>query len=157
MNITLRKSIKTDLEVFYKNQADKEAIFMAAFTSEDPYNKEAYLKKWTRLMSVDSVNMQTILVDDVVVGCVVKFVMGGDSDISYALDKKFWGKGITTEAVKKFLKVETNRPLFGRVANDNYGSQKILEKKGFIKIGTNTDFANGRGKEIEEFIYKLEM
>lgn len=155
MNITLRKSIETDLEVFYKNQADIEAIFMAAFTSEDPYDKEAYLKKWTRLMSVDSVNMQTILVEDVVVGCVVKFVMGGDSDITYALDKKFWGKGITTEAVKKFLKVETNRPLFGRVVNDNYGSQKVLEKNGFIKIGTNTDFANGRGKEIEEYIYKL--
>lgn len=157
MNITLRKSITSDLEVFYQNQADKEAVIMAAFTAKDPYDKEGYLEKWTQLLSVDSVNMQTILVDDIVVGCVVKFVMGGDSDITYALAKKYWGKGIVSEAVRLFLEIEMHRPLLGRVVYDNYGSQKVLERNGFLKIGTNTDFANGRGKEVEEYIYKLEV
>lgn len=156
MKISLRKSIEPDLEVFYQNQADEEANFMAAFTSKNPLDKDAYIKKWTRLMTVDSVHMQSILLDDVVVGCVVKFVMGGDSDITYALNKKHWGKGITSEAVKLFLDIERTRPLFGRVANDNHGSRKILEKSGFMKIGTNTDFANARGKEIEEYIYRLD-
>ena len=107
-------------------------------------------------MTVDSVHMQSILLDDLVVGCVVKFVMGGDSDITYALNKQHWGKGITTEAVKLFLEIEETRPLFGRIANDNYGSQKILEKSGFKKVGTNAEFANARGMEIEEYIYKLD-
>lgn len=156
MNITLRKSIASDLELFYQNQADEEANFMAAFTSKDPYNKEAYIKKWTRLMTDSTVHMQTILLENKAVGCVVKFVMGGDADITYALDKQHWGKGITTEAVKQFLEIERTRPLYGRVANDNYGSQKILEKTGFKRIGTNTDFANARGTEIEEYIYRLD-
>jgi len=156
MKISLRKSLASDIEVFYQNQADKEANFMAAFTSKNPYNKDAYIKKWTRLMTVDSVHMESILLDDIVVGCVVKFVMGEDSDLTYAIDKKHWGKGITSVAVKLFLEIEPTRPLYGRVANDNYGSQKILEKTGFLKIGTNTDFANARGIEIKEYIYRLD-
>ncbi len=156
MKISLRKSIESDLDIFYQNQADEEANFMAAFTSKNPYDKDAYIKKWIKLMTVDSVHMESIILDNIVVGCVVKFVMGGDSDITYALDKKHWGKGITTEAVKQFIEIEETRPLFGRVANDNHGSKKILEKTGFIKIGTNIDFANARGEEIEEYIYRLD-
>ena len=34
MNISIRKSIESDLEVFFHNQADEEANYMAAFTSE---------------------------------------------------------------------------------------------------------------------------
>ncbi len=156
MKIALRKSIKEDLELFYQNQADEEANFMAAFTPKDPYDKEAYLKKWTRLMGDDTVHMQTILLDNEAVGCVVKFVMGEDADITYAMDKQYWGKGITTEAVKQFLQIENTRPLYGRVANDNYGSQRILEKAGFARIGENMYFANARGQEIEEYIYRLD-
>ena len=100
--------------------------------------------------------MQSILLDDVVIGCVVKFVMEGDSDITYAISKEHWGKRITTKAVKLFLEIEDTRPLFGRVANDNYGSQKVLRNSGFNRIGENTDFANARGKEIEEYIYCID-
>jgi len=155
MNLSLRKSIPSDLEIFYQNQTDDETNHMAAFTPKDPFDKSAYLTKWNRLMKDDTINMQTIVVDDEVIGCVVKFVMEGDSDITYAISKKYWGKGITTEAVKQFISIEKTRPLFGRVAFDNYGSQNVLENTGFKKIGNNMWFANARGKEIEEYIYKL--
>ena len=156
MKVSLRKSIEPDLEVFYHNQTDEEANFMAAFTPKNTKDKNAYLKKWNKLMTDDTVHMQSILIDNKVVGCMVKFVMDGDSDITYAIDKEYWGKGITSEAVKQFLKIETTRPLYGRVANDNYGSQKVLEKSGFLKIGTNMYFANARGTKIEEYIYRLD-
>jgi RimJ/RimL family protein N-acetyltransferase len=32
---------------------------------------------------------------------------------------------------------------------------RVLEKCGFIRIGTNRDFAHARGKEIEEVLLKL--
>lgn len=156
MNISIRRSVESDLQVFFQNQADEEANYMAAFTSENPNDKEAYITKWKRLLTVESVHMQSILLDDVLIGCVVKFVMGGDADITYAISKEHWGKGITTKAVKLFLELEHTRPLYGRVANDNYGSQKVLENSGFKKIGNNVDFANARGKEIEEYIYSIE-
>ena len=53
------------------------------------------------------------------------------------------------------MKVEQSRPIFGRVAFDNFASQKVLEKCGFEKIGKDIGFANARQTEIEEFIYKL--
>ena len=65
------------------------------------------------------------------------------------------GQGIATTALNNFLKIELTRPIYGRVAFDNLGSQKVLEKCGFIKIGTDKGFANARQTEIEEFIYKL--
>ncbi|RYF99627.1 MAG: N-acetyltransferase, partial [Chitinophagaceae bacterium] len=40
-------------------------------------------------------------------------------------------------------------------AFDNIGSQKVLEKCGFTKIGNDRGFAHARQAEIEEYIYKL--
>jgi ribosomal-protein-alanine N-acetyltransferase len=51
------------------------------------------------------------------------------------LTGQFWGKGIATKALTEFLNIETIRPIFGRVAFDNFGSQKVLEKCGFDKVG----------------------
>jgi ribosomal-protein-alanine N-acetyltransferase len=81
--------------------------------------------------------------------------MGNEAGITYWIDKKFWGQGIATTALKGLLKIEQTRPIYGRVAFDNYGSQKVLEKCGFIKIGKDKGFANARQTEIEEFIYRL--
>ena len=81
--------------------------------------------------------------------------MEGDTEITYWIDKKFWGQGVATKALNNFLDIETSRPIFGRVAFDNFGSQKVLEKCGFVKIGSDKGFANARQTEIEELIYKL--
>ena len=106
-------------------------------------------------MHDDQINMQTILANNRVIGCVVKFVMEGDAEITYAIEKSFWGQGVATQALKKFLTIESTRPIFGRVAFDNYGSQRVLEKAGFEKIGEDKWYANAREKEIVEFIYRL--
>ena len=99
--------------------------------------------------------MRTIKVNGEIAGSVAKFVMENEAGITYWIDKKFWGQGIATAALKDFLKIEQTRPIYGRVAFDNYGSQKVLEKCGFKKIGTDKGFANARQAEIEEYIYQL--
>ena len=88
-------------------------------------------------------------------GSISKFEMEGDAEITYWIDRNFWGKAIATTALKNFLTIEKTRPIFGRVAFDNIGSQKVLEKCGFVKIGTDKGFANARQTEIGEFIYRL--
>jgi RimJ/RimL family protein N-acetyltransferase len=94
-------------------------------------------------------------VDDTIAGSVSKYEIEGEAEITFWIDNKFWGKGIATKALQDFLTIESTRPVFGRVAFDNFGSQKVLEKSGFIKVGTDKGFANARQTEIEEFIYKL--
>lgn len=154
-NITLIETEKDDLNAFFQFQLDKEANYLAAFTPKDPNDKMAYLEKYTKHLSDPTINMRTIKVNGEIAGSIAKFVMEGEAEITYWIDKKFWGKGVATIALKKFLTIETTRPIFGRVAFDNFGSQKVLEKSGFKKVGTDKGFANARQTEIEEFIYKL--
>lgn len=154
-NIALVKTEKDDLNAFFQFQLDEEANYLAAFTSKDSNNKTAYIEKYTKFLTDPTINMQTIKLDNEIVGSIAKFVRGGDAEITYWMDKKFWGKGIATTALKKFLAIENTRPIFGRVAFDNFASQKVLEKAGFMKVGIDKGFANARQTEIEEFIYKL--
>jgi RimJ/RimL family protein N-acetyltransferase len=153
--ISLRKTLVTDLNFFFQFQLNEEARYLAAFMPKDSMDREAYLAKHTKFLNDPAITPRTILVDNEIVGSIAKFVIEGDAEITYWIDKKFWGQGITSTALKSFLNIEMTRPIFGRVAFDNYGSQKVLEKCGFVKIGTEKGFANARQAEIEEFIYKL--
>ena len=153
--IVLRQTETADLHYFFNFQLDEEANYLAAFTPKDPTDKAAYLSKYTKLLSEPTVHMRTILVDNIIVGSISKFEMEGEAEITYWIDKNFWGKGIATTALRHFLTIEKARPIFGRTAFDNLGSQNVLEKCGFVKIGEDKGFANARQMEIEEFIYKL--
>ena len=154
-NITLTKTEKADLETFFLFQLDPEANYLAAFTAKDPNDKTAYLEKYSKHLADSTINMRTIRVNDVIAGSIAKFVMENEAGITYWIDKKFWGQGIATTALHDFLKIEKTRPIYAHTAFDNYGSQKVLEKCGFVKIGMDKGFANARQKEIEEYIYKL--
>lgn len=155
LDIKLRPTEIADLDTLFQFQLDKEDGYLAAFMPKDPTDKTAYINKYTKLLDDPIVNNQTILLDNIIVGSIAKFVMEGNTEISYWIDRKFWGKGIATKALNEFLAIETIRPIFGRVAFDNFGSQKVLEKCGFDKVGSDKGFANARQMEVEEFIYKL--
>ena len=153
--LNLSKTTTADLPTLFHFQQNPESIHNAAFTSKDPNDEAAYMEKYTKLLADPMINNQTIRIDGVIVGSLAKYVMEGEAEITYWIDRKFWGQGIATAALKKFLKIELTRPIFGRTAFDNYGSQKVMEKCGFVRIGTDRGFANARQAEIEEFIYKL--
>ena len=154
-NITLSKTKPDDLNKLFEFQLDEEANYLAAFTPKDPTDKAAYIAKFTRLLADPTITMRTIKVDDAIVGSVAKFVMDNKAEITYWIDKKFWGQGIATAALKTFLEIEQTRPISGRAAFDNLPSQRVLEKCGFIRIGQDKGFANARQQEIEEYIYQL--
>jgi [ribosomal protein S5]-alanine N-acetyltransferase len=153
-NISLTETEEDDLNAFFQFQLDKEANYLAAFTSKDPNDKVAYIEKYTKHLADPAIHMRTIKVNDVIAGSIAKFVMENEAEITYWIDRKYWGQGIATTALNEFLKIEKIRPIHGRVAFDNYGSQKVLEKNGFVKIGADKGFANARQTEIEEYIYK---
>jgi [ribosomal protein S5]-alanine N-acetyltransferase len=153
--IELVKTTINDLETLFIFQLDKEANYLAAFTSKDPTDKTTYMEKWTKLLTDNSINIQTILFNGKIAGSIAKYEIESTPEITYWIGKDFWGQGIATSALKKFLKIEKVRPIYGRVVFDNFSSQKVLEKCGFKKIGMEKGFANARNKEIEEIIFKL--
>jgi RimJ/RimL family protein N-acetyltransferase len=153
-SITLTETNKDHLNFFFEFQLDKEANYLAAFTSKDPNDKTAYIEKYSKFLTDPTINMRTIRVNDEIAGSIAKFVIENEAGITYWIDRKLWGQGIATTALKEFLNIEQTRPIYARVAFDNYGSQKVLEKCGFVKIGRDKGFANARQTEIEEYIYK---
>lgn len=153
--VTLSETEPNELNTFFRFQLDNEANWLAAFTAKDPTDKAAYIEKYSKHLADPSINNRTIKLDNEIVGSIARFMMHGDAEITYWIDKAFWGKGVATAALKQFLAIETARPLFARVAFDNYGSQKVLEKCGFEKTGTDKGFANARQGVIEEYIYRL--
>lgn len=89
-------------------------------------------------------------------GHIVSFEQFGQPAVSYWLGQEYWGKGLATAALAAFLEELEVRPLYARAAKDNIASIRVLEKCGFTVIGEEKGFANARGKEIKEFILKLE-
>ncbi len=155
--IQLKKTTPEDLKTLFVFQSDETACHMAAFTPKDPGNEEAYLTKWTRIVGDPGICMQTIRVEGKIVGSIVHFEMMDETNVSYWIDRNYWGQGIATEALKQFLTITEKRPLYARTAFDNTGSQKVLEKCGFKRTGREQGFANARNLEIEEFLYLLEV
>lgn len=153
--IALKPTTEADLELLFLMQLDPEANYLAAFTSQSSADREAYLAKYSGFLKDPTINNQTIWVDGEIAGSIAKFEIAGEAEITYWIDRKYWGKGIATAALKKLLALEQARPITGRTAFDNFASQKVLENCGFIKTGTDKGFANARQAEIEEFIYKL--
>lgn len=153
--ISLRETLTTDLNLFFQFQLDKGAQYLAAFMPENSADRDAYLAKHTKFLTDPAKTTRTILVDNEIAGSIAKFEINGEAEVTYWIDKRFWGQGVASAALKDFLNMVTERPIFGRVAFDNYGSQRVLEKCGFVKVGRDKGFANARQAEIEELIFKL--
>lgn len=153
--LTLSETTQEELEALFHFQLDQQANHLAAFTSHDPSDQAAYLAKYSPFLTDPTITMRTIKVNDAIVGSIAKFVLENEAEVTYWIDRKWWGRGIATQALTSFLAIEPSRPLYGRVAFDNYGSQHVLEKCGFVKIGMEKGFANARQTEIEEYVYQL--
>ena len=155
--MTMREIELSDLEAFYEHQLDPEAIRMAAFVCEDPKDKVAFNAHWDKILSSSQITKRTIVADGQIAGHISCYPQGENLEVTYWLGREFWGRGLATQALNRMLRLVAERPIFARAAADNIGSIKVLQKCGFKIIGTNKDFANGRGEDTEEYILRLEF
>ncbi len=153
--VVLRDTSADDLLIFFEQQLDSTANYMAAFTAGDPADKDAFIEHWTKNLSDDTIRIKTIVFEKQVAGHVASFVRFGKPEITYWLGREYWGQGIATMALTAFLEELQTRPIYARVVKDNIASMRVLEKCGFRVAGSDKAFANARGCEIEEFILKL--
>jgi RimJ/RimL family protein N-acetyltransferase len=155
-DVLLREVIEEDLPIFFEQQLDADANYMAAFTAKDPADRTAFMAHWATILSDETNTIRTILFDGQVAGSVSSYEeTAGHPEVTYWLGKPYWGKGIATSALRAFLLLVTARPMYARAAKDNFASLRVLEKCGFRIIGEDKGFANARGKETEEFLLHL--
>ena len=164
MNLILRDTVADDLPIFFEQELDPTANYMAAFTAKDPGDRAAFDTHWRKIMGDPNIITQTIVVHDdgkdegtegQVVGHVASFEMLGQREVTNWIGKEYWGRGFASRALALLLERDTTRPIYARAAKDNAASLRVLQKCGFVITGEDKGFANARGEEIEEYVLTL--
>ena len=153
--IQLRDVVDADMPIFFAQQKEPAGVQMAAFTAKDPNDRAAFDSQWASIRADRGITLQTILYEEAVAGTILCHSWFGAPEISYWLGEAFWGKGIATAALQQFLKQVTVRPLLARVAHDNVGSLRVLQKCNFVITAQEKGFAQARGQKIPEYILML--
>ena len=153
--VALRPIDDTDLDALFDQMRDPISVQMAAFTAEDPNDREAFDAHMSKVRTSPDVNLRAVTRDGRLVGSIASFVIEGDTEVTYWIDRSVWGQGIASRALAMLLDIVSVRPVFARAASDNVGSLKVLQRAGFTIIGAETSHANARNGEIEETILRL--
>ncbi|PWR08435.1 GNAT family N-acetyltransferase [Micromonospora acroterricola] len=153
-DVQLRPVREDDLVEFFLHQQDPEANRMAAFGPADPSDHREFARHWARVLTNPANMVRTVEVDGEVVGHVTAFPAGDLTEVSYWIDPARWGRGYATAALAALLR-ELPRPVHARAAKDNAASLAVLGKCGFVVVGEDSGYANGRGAEVEEWLLEL--
>lgn len=141
----LRDVAESDLDAFYEHQREPEANEMAIFPARDRQSFDAH---WRRILADDSLTKKTIVHEGEVAGNVLSWRQEGRRLVGYWIGREFWGKGLATRAVRELTDELTERPLHAWVATSNIGSIRVLEKCGFVRVGSRT-------ADVEELLFEL--
>lgn len=153
--VSLRALREDDLPALFEIQFDDTAQRLAAFVGKDARDRDAYLQKFRKILADDANVTKVVEIGGEIVGSVAAFPIEGDTEITYWIRKDWWGRGVATRALAALLDEVTVRPVYGRVAEDNLGSIRVLERNGFVLVGSEESFAEARQATITELIFKL--
>ncbi|KUJ41286.1 acetyltransferase [Streptomyces albus subsp. albus] len=132
--VRLRNVEEADLEVFFAQEHDPEAVRRSRFT---PREREVFMTHWaTKVIGDPTVHVRTVTVDGAVAGNLVAWWDGSRRFLGYWLGREYWGQGIGSTALTLFLRLEKTRPLHADPYTGNTGSVRLLEKHGFRRVET---------------------
>ncbi|MCM4076398.1 GNAT family N-acetyltransferase [Paractinoplanes hotanensis] len=154
--VALRPIADADLDALFEMMRDPESLRMAAFVAEDPDDRGAFDAHLAKIRARPDVTNRVITLDGRLVGSIAAFVIDGETEVTYWIDRAHWGQGIAGRALGLLLELVSVRPLFARAASDNLGSLRVLQRAGFTITGTDAGYANGRRAEVEETILRLD-
>ena len=141
----LREVVDSDLDAFFEHQREPEANRMAAFPARE---REAFDAHWRRLLADDSLTKKTIVYEGEVAGNIGCWEQEGRRLVGYWIGREFWGKGLATRALQELTGEVTQRPLHASVATNNVASIRVLEKCGFVRVGSQKN-------DVEELLFEL--
>jgi RimJ/RimL family protein N-acetyltransferase len=156
MAITLRTLAESDLDRLFVWESDPRAVEMAAFTSANPSDRAAFEARHERIRNDPAATLLAIDDDGELVGTVGSYTMDGERQVTYWIAPPRWGQGLASRALRALLAIEPARPIYGRVADHNVASAKVLARAGFVEVGSETAFAPGIGREVVERIFRLD-
>ena len=151
--LELRDVTDADLSTFFEYHEDAEAARMAAFPARE---RDAFMTHWhDRILGDDRIVKRAIVTDGRLAGYLLCFEQSDLRLVGYWLSRPFWGRGLATAALTRFLDVVCTRPLNAYVARRNVGSIRVLEKCGFVRTGEHELPALSGDGTVAEYVYTL--
>jgi len=130
--VSLRDVARADVDIFFEQECDPEALRRANFPARD---RPAFVDHWERnILAAQTVRAQTVLAGTAVAGNVVAWWQEGRREVGYWLGREYWGRGIGTRALTLFLQQEAGRPLTATVDVNNAASIRLLTRCGFRTV-----------------------
>jgi RimJ/RimL family protein N-acetyltransferase len=151
-DVRLRSVEDSDVDVFFDQQADPEATAMAAFPARD---YERFAAHWAKIRADDANILRTIVADGMVAGNICSWPDDGQRLLGYWIGREYWGRGVATQALARFVDEVSSRPLHAHVATHNAGSIRVLEKCGFERDPELEAQEPPPEDGIKEFIFVL--
>jgi RimJ/RimL family protein N-acetyltransferase len=140
IEVSLRAVDTEDLDVLFHHQCDTVASKMSGFPSRD---RASFLAHWDKILRDESVVARTVLADREVAGNIVSFGPAHEREVGYWIGSDFWGRGVASAALSRFLREVTTRPLCAHVVTHNVASIRVLETCGFTVSGGATTAPDG--------------
>lgn len=127
--VDLRDVREADLEVFFEQENDPEAVRRSRFPARD---RHTFMTHWTtKVLGDPTVFVQTVMVDGEPAGSLVAWWEQDRRFIGFWFGRRYWGRGIGTKALTTFLRREKTRPLYADPFSGNTASVRLLERCGF--------------------------
>ncbi len=156
--LILRRFANDDSDSMFNNWANDEDVskYMRWQQHENIEETKMIINKWLLDYNRESLYIWAITLkeSDEPIGSIGLFIINENDvcgDVGYAIGKKYWGKGITTEALKAVLGFAFENIGFNRIETyhsiNNPASGRVMQKAGMTFEG----FAKQKYKSISGF------
>lgn len=163
MEFKLRKWQPEDVESLVKYANNSKIAKNLTNQFPHPYRKEDAIKFIQMTLSQQPTTIFAIEINGEAVGSIGLHpqtdVHLKNAELGYFLGEPYWGKGIMTKAIQQmvdygFKTFEITR-IFARPFGTNFGSQRVLEKAGFVLEGRFEKILFKNGEYLDDLIYAV--
>ncbi|GLJ33330.1 hypothetical protein SUGI_0670590 [Cryptomeria japonica] len=159
--VTLRNFEESDVDDFMEWATDEEVY---RFSKHLPYKSREQAENYLKNEAMVHPWLKAICLNGRAVGS-ISLRRGCDdcwckAGIGYRLARRWWGEGLTTQAVKlalstAFIDMPGLERIEGIVEPENVGSQRVFEKAGFVKEGLLCKYLRFKGKTRDFYSYSF--
>lgn len=157
MHVALRDVTTSDHDALFAFQADPDGCAMAMVKAR---SREAFDAAWRRIgehvaKGERGVVAKAVTLNGVLCGSIGSFVNEGELSVGYTIGKAWWGRGIASRALGLLLEQMRERPVHATTAASNVASRRVLEKNGFVLVGSQWSPETERYLACEEVKFVL--
>lgn len=107
--VELRLVEESDMDALFEQRRDPESVQMAAFTPDNPDDRQSFDAHMARVLSSPDATNRAITCDGHLVGSIASFVMDGQREVTYWIDRAAWGQHIASRALAQLLDIVPER------------------------------------------------